>query len=215
MARIHMFSDESGDFTFKPTGSRFFLIATVTMGECSIGDELRELQRELAWKGIVIEAFHAKDDFPTTRRLVYDLIAKSDIRIDATCLEKRKTQPKVAADPAYFYKLATYLHFKYVVPRVANRSDDLMVVASSLTMKKKKAALHESVKDVVNQVSPTRRFVTAFFQNSTDPCLQLADYAAWAVQRKLEMGDSSWLDLIEPNIGTIFEPFKWGPRNYY
>jgi hypothetical protein len=215
VARIHMFSDESGDFTFKPHGSKYFLIATVTMGDCAIGNELRALQRELAWSGIVIEAFHAKDDFPATRRLVYDLISNSDVRIDATCLEKRKTEPKIAADSGYFYKLATFLHFKWVIPHVANRSDDLMVVASALTMKKKKVALHASVKDVVDQVSPTRRFVTAFIQNSTDPCLQIADYAAWAVQRKLEMGDSTWLEMIMPNVVSIFEPYKRGPRDYY
>ena len=210
-----MFSDESGDFTFKPIGSKFFIIASVTLNDCSVGDALQELQRELAWEGTVIEAFHAKNDFPTTRKKVYDLIAGSGLRIDATCLEKRKTQPHIAADPVYFYKLASFLHFKYVIPRVATRSDELMVVASSLTMKKKRAAIHQSVKDVVDQVSPTRRFVTAFLQNATDPCLQLADYAAWAIQRDLEMGDPTWLDLIRGNIMSIYQPFRWGPTTYY
>jgi hypothetical protein len=80
MARVHLFSDESGDFTFKSTGSKYFLIATVTMGDCTIGNQLQDLQRELAWEGPVIEAFHAKNDFPATKRMVYDLIAGSDIR---------------------------------------------------------------------------------------------------------------------------------------
>ena len=212
-----MFSDESGDFTFRtvPGASRYFLIATVTMSDCSIGDDLQALQRELAWQGTVIESFHASQDKNPVRDQVYDLIAQSNIRIDATALDKRKTEPSIASNPAYFYKLANFLHFKYVVPRVTTRTDDLMVVASSLQMKKKKGALHEAVRDVVYQVSPTHRFVTAFLSNATDPCLQLADYAAWAVRRKLEANDAHWYNIISNNVLSVFEPFATGTTLYY
>lgn len=217
MARVFIFSDEAGDFTFRrvPGASGWFLIATVTMSDCSVGDRLQALQRELAWQGIVIESFHATSDFPAVRKQVYGLMSQADIRIDVTALEKRKAEPAIAQDPSYFYKLASFLHFKYVIPRVATRSDDLMVVASALSMKKKKAALHTAVRDVVTQVSPTRRFVTAFLQNRTDPCLQLADYAAWAAQRKLERNDDSWFSLIAPQVRSLFKPFDTGPITYY
>lgn len=212
-----MFSDESGDFTFRRVrgASLYFLIATVTMGDCSVGDELQELQRELAWQGIVIDSFHAVNDRPTVRNRVYDLMAAADIRVDATALEKPKTQPHIVTQPWYFYKLANFLHFKYVVPQIATRADDLMVVASSLQMKKKKEALHQAVHDVVHQVSPTHRFVTAFLPNATDPCLQLADYAAWAVRRKLEANDDHWYNLIGHKIKSVFQPFSSGPNTYY
>lgn len=217
LGRVHMFSDEAGDFTFRTTtgASKYFIIATVTLGDCSVGDELQALQRELAWQGVVIEAFHASHDRPSVRNKVYDLMAAADIRIDATALEKPKTEPHIAQNHAYFYKLANFLHFKYVIPRVTTKSDDLMVVASSLQMKKKKEALHQAVRDVVYQVSPTHRFVTAFLRNDTDPCLQLADYAAWAVQRKLERGDAHWYNLIDHKISSVFEPFSGGVTTYY
>lgn len=163
----------------------------------------------------MIEAFHAVADKPNVRAQVYDLIAQSAIRIDATALDKTKTDPKIATRPHYFYKLASFLHFKYVIPRIATKADDLMVVASALQMKKKKDALHQAVRDVVHQVSPTRRFVTAFVQNKTDPCLQLADYAAWAIQRKLERGDGNWFDLVSHKVETVFEPFEHGRNTYY
>lgn len=212
-----MFSDEAGDFTFRttPGASRYFVIATVTLEDCSVGDELQALQRELAWSGVVVEAFHASQDRAGVRNRVYDLIAGSNIRIDATALDKRKTEPHIAKNPVYFYKRASYLHFKYVIPLVATKADDLMVVASSLTMKKKKDALHEAVRDVVSQASPTHRFVTAFLRNDTDPCLQLADYAAWAVQRKLEKGDAHWYNLIDHKVSSVFEPFSSGSNTYY
>lgn len=217
MARVFIFSDEAGDFTFRRVAgaSNYFLVTTVTMSDCSVGDSLQALQRELAWQGIVIESFHATNDFPRVRKKVYDLMAGADIRIDVTALEKPKTEPHISKDPWYFYKLASFLHFKYVVPRVATRSDDLMVVASALQMKKKKQALHAAVRDVVTQVSPTHRFVTAFLQNNTDPCLQLADYAAWAAQRKLERHDDMWFNMIAHKVRSVFEPFDSGPTTYY
>lgn len=217
MGRVYMFSDEAGDFTFRhgPGVSEYFLIATITVRDCAVGDALQALQRELAWNGTVLERFHAVDDKPAVRHQVYDLIARSDVRIDATALHKPKARPDVRSSPAYFYKLANFLHFKYVVPLVATRSDDLMVVASSLQIKKKRQALHDAVKDVVSQVSPTHRFVTAFIKNETDPCLQLADYAAWAIQRKLERGDDRWLKLIDGNLQSLFQPFARGRTEYY
>jgi hypothetical protein len=90
-----------------------------------------------------------------------------------------------------------------------------MVVASALQMKKKRQALHDAVRDVVTQVSPTHRFVTAFLQNSTDPCLQIADYAAWAIQRKLERGDDYWYNKIAHQIASVFTPFSRGGAIYY
>jgi hypothetical protein len=125
------------------------------MSDCSVGDKLQALQRELAWQGIVIESFHATNDFPAVRRQVYDLMAQADIRIDVTALEKPKTEPAIAQSPWYFYKLASFLHFKYVIPRVATRSDDLMVVASALSMKKKKAVLHTAVRDDSGVADPS------------------------------------------------------------
>lgn len=217
MGRIHIFSDEAGDFTFRRGNniSEYFLIATVTTRDCGVGDELQALQRELAWSGRVLERFHAVSDRPDVRQQVYDLIARSDVRIDATALHKPKAQPHLTTSPVYFYKMANYLHFKYVVPRVATSADELMVVASSLQIKKKRGAVSDAVHDVITQVSPTTRYVTAFFRNDTDPCLQLADYAAWAIQRKLERNDSAWFDLIADNVKSVFEPWAVGKTLYY
>lgn len=217
MSRVHLFADEAGDVTFRRGDgvSAYFLIATVTMNDCSLGDRLLALKRDLAWQGIDIQAFHAKADRYSVKQQVYKLIAESDVRIDVTALEKAKTQPHIAANPEYFYKLALYQHFKYVVPLVATRADDVHVVASSLQLGRKKAALHDSVKDVVEQACGARRFVTSFAENKTDPCLQLADYAAWATQRLLERGDDQYYRLIEDRVRSRFEPFAQASMTYY
>lgn len=214
--RTYVFTDESGDFTFRPDASRYFIIGSVAMSDCTIGEELLELRRELAWDGVSIEAFHASNDKRWVRDRVFDIIAAhGDLRCDATLLEKPKTQPHLASNHIRFYKTAMYLHFKYVVPRITERKEELAVVTSSLQIKRKKKAVHEAVKDVVDQVSPTRKFVTSFFQASADPCLQVADYVTWAIQRKFERGDLSAYEKVEHLVRTEFEPFARGTTTYY
>ncbi len=217
MVRTYVFEDEGGDFTFKRKrgASRYFIIGTATMDDCNLGERLLTLRREPMWQGTVLEQFHATTDRQRTRDQVFDLIADSDIRVDATILDKAKTQDHLRADPPAFYKQALYLHFKYVIPRVAGKHDDLAVVASSLQIKKMKGALAESVHDVVEQVASARRHITAFHQASTDPCLQVADYVTWAIQRKCESADDRSYKLIRHLIKSEFEPFKLGPTTYY
>ena len=215
--RVYLFGDEGGDLVFRRGNgnSRYFLIATVTMESCSIGEELLQLRRELAWQGTHLEMFHATSDKQRVRDRVFDKIAQSPIRIDATILDKTKAMDHLRSNPVQFYKEAWYLHAKYVVPKVCEPLDDLFVVASKLHINKKKDAVKHAVADVVEQVSPTAVFHSAFFPAVSDPCLQVADYAAWALQRKWELNDTRSYDLIKQLVASAFEPFLVGAKTFY
>jgi Protein of unknown function (DUF3800) len=222
MSRVHVFGDEAGDLVFKPAGngiSKHFIIGTVTMDDCSISDELIALRREFAWNGLQLDEFHATEDKQRVRDRVFDIIAQHDLRFDATIYEKRKAYPHTRADPLYFYKLAWFKHFGQVAPEIASHRDELLVVASSLQIKRKKkttkAAIHEAVTDVVNQVSPTVTFHCAFSPAQSDPCLQVADYMTWAIQRKFELGDDRSYELIKHQVSTAYDYFQYGYKTFY
>ncbi|MGH2748127.1 MAG: DUF3800 domain-containing protein [Actinomycetota bacterium] len=217
MARVYVFVDEAGDFIFKRKAgvSTYFIIGTVTMKDCQLGNDLIDLRRELAWNGFILPEFHAHNDVQRVRDRVFDVLAGREFRVDTTILDKTKAQDHLRADPLRFYKEAWFLHFKHVAPRIATSLDDLFVVASSLQIKRKKQAIHHAVADVVRQVSPTVIFHTAFWPAISDPCLQVADYATWAIQRKYERGDTRSHDLIADKIASEFEAFKLGPKTYY
>lgn len=217
MSRVYSFADEGGDFTFRHGSgiSRYFIIGTATMADTNVGTAVSDLRRELAWNRVVLEQFHAASDKQRVRDRVYTVIANSGIRIDATILDKTKTQDHLRADPLRFYKQACFLHFKFVAQRIAGSLDELLVVMSSLQIKRKKQAVHWAVQDVMQQVSPTALYQTAFWSAASDPCLQVADYATWAVQRKYELGDTRSYDLIRHLIKSEFQPFKVGKTTYY
>jgi hypothetical protein len=218
MADRYVFADEAGNFDFSPKqdASKYFILCTVTLNSCELGNEVLELRRQLAWRGIHLETvFHAnQDDYPIKKGL-YSMIAGAGLRVDATILEKRKAQPHLHKE-AYFYQMAWWLHFKWVAPLIVSQNDRLLVTASRLgETNKKRGLFYAAVLRVVQQVTPVADYRVAFWPHASDPCLQVADYCTWAIQRKWERGDASWHALIAPKIQTEKDIWAIGGKYYY
>jgi len=217
MSDRYVFADEAGNFDFSNGrgASRYFVLCTVTADHCEVGDALLALRRDLGWRGRHLDrVFHATEDPQAIRDEVFALLATSDFRVDATILEKRKAQPHLR-DEAALYKMAWYLHFKHVAPQVATGSDRMFVAASSLGTKKGRQALHTAVDEVVRQVSTCHSHRVAFWPTDSDPCLQVADYCTWAIQRKWESEDDRSHVLIASKIRSEFDAWRLGGITYY
>jgi hypothetical protein len=213
-----MFADEAGNFDFRttPGATQYFIIGSVTMADCAGGQQLMDLRRELAWQGVALEStFHATEDTQLVRDEVFRLLQPLDFRIDATILEKRKTQPHIQAKKEYFYKLAWHLHWKWVGPRILKPKDELLVIAASIGTKKRQKAVRLGIADVVVQSAPVSQWEVAFWPSNSDPCLQIADYCTWAIQRKWEKGDTRSYDLIKDKIKTEYDIWQYGDTYYY
>lgn len=129
-------------------------------------------------------------------------------------MEKRKTQPHLANDQERFYKMAWYLHFRHVAPLVTSASTELLVIAAQIGTKKRRKAMRLGIADVVDQ-STRCKWEVAFWPAASDPCLQVADYCCWAIQRKYERADTRSYDLINDKIKSEFQPFDSGQQTYY
>lgn len=220
MDRQYLFVDEAGNFDFrsKQGASRYFILTSVFMDDddCRVADSLLELRRELVWEGHpLIDAFHATSDKQAVRDRVFELISRMKIRVDATILEKRKTIPE-RQEMKKFYKLAWYLHARHVIPRCCTRDDDLLVVAASIGTHKEQVIIGGTVKDVVKQCGrSTDNTRVSYWPALSDPCLQVADYCCWAIQRKWEREDERSYVLIKDLIATEEDIFAISPRTYY
>lgn len=145
---------------------------------------------------------------------VFALISRHDFRVDATILEKAKAVTHRQQDES-FYELAWFLHLKHVAPRVAWADDELFVVSAAVATKKKRALMGRAVSDAVQQTARSAVALTTYRPAASDPCLQVADYCCWAIQRKWERGDPRSHVLIQDKIQTEFDAFSWGTRRYY
>lgn len=212
---VYIFADESGDFDFSNGGSEYFIVCAVTMDNVNAGHRLLDLRHELALEGHDIHAFHAMNDPWPIRTRVFSAIQASEIQVDAIALQKRKTYGRVATDEGRFYQLAWHLLFKHVAPRRCHVRDDLLVVAASLGTATRKTRFKNAVDKVVQQHSICRSVAVGFWPAPSHPCLQVADYCAWAIQRWKERGDEGPIDMIQSKIASYFEPFAENPTSYY
>ena len=219
MSRLHLFADEAGTFDFKsgPNISKYFIVCTIVMPSFEVANDLLELKRELAWaEGPLGDYFHATNDKPAVRDRVYEAILKHDFSVQASVMEKRKAHPKIRPTDHRFYQYGWYFHFKHAMPEILKGCDELHVTAASLGTKKNKAAFTDAVRDVISQTEGRKRKVrSSFWQCATDPCLQVADYCTWAIQRKWEMGQTHYHDLIAERISYEYDMFQKGTEYFY
>lgn len=214
---VYIFADEAGNFDFSNNrgASRYFTLVTATMENCSVGDRLLALRRDMGWRSIHLDSvFHATDDPQVVRDEVFEMIAEVEFRIDATLLEKRKAQPHLHRDES-LYKMAWYLHMKHVAPKIVNPDDRLFVVAAGLGTKRQRGRFYDAVYDVVSQVVRCRSYRVAFWPAVNDPCLQVADYCTWAIQRKWERGDTRSYDMIADKVASEKDIWSIGAKLYY
>lgn len=213
-----VFADEAGCFTFKRKNgaSRYFILCSATMSECTMSNELLSIRRRLVAKGEADrDKLHATSDSQSTRDEVFSVLAKYDFRVDCTILEKAKAQPQTRVDEPTFYKYAWFFHLKHVAPKLLSDGSKLLITAAALGTKKTKAVFKEAVNNSVQQVAPRDRWEVAFLDSAKDPGLWVADYCAWAIQRKWEVGDERSYALIADRIHTEFDLWKRGEQTYY
>lgn len=199
---VHVFADESGNFDFSTHkgASKYLILTTVTTTSCDIATEVLDLRRSLAFEGIdLVQAFHATEDKQAVRDRVYPILARYPIRIDTTLIHKERVYVHLR-DEFRLYKTLWYYHLRHMVPRISKPGDSLLVVASSLGTRKQQAARRDDLEDVVTQVAPGRAGKAQMWPAAIEPCLQVADYACWAIQRKWETGDDRSYNLIKHNI---------------
>lgn len=220
MPRRYVFADEAGDFEFvrKPNVSKYFIVCVIRADSCDMGNELLNLRRQLLWSKLPVkDHFHCSHDKQIVRDEVFELIRSMDLRIYATIMEKSKAQPQVRRTQDRFYKTGWYFLLKFVAHRIVQHDTELLLTTASIKTNKAQRVFTDAINDVVQQTIPRDQWLTTFCQASADPCLQIADYCTWAIQRKWESGgtDVRSYRFIEDKIDYEFDLWAHGDTHYY
>ena len=208
--RVYVYGDESGNFDFSngPGASRYFILTSVTVADHAIESDLQELRRQLTWEGeSLASGFHATNDKQRVRDRVFAVMARHDFRVDATILEKRKTDPGRRSQPR-LYSLAWYLHLAGLIPELVAVHDELLLIAASIGARDMRSEFQATVENIVGAQSPPGSLASTMWPSATAPLLQVADYCAWAIQRKWERSDTRAYNLVRHRIASEFEAFR-------
>ena len=213
-----IFADEAGCFTFerKPNVSKYFILCTVAAESCDVGSDLLALRRRLAMDGAELgDCFHACEDKQAVRNAVYDVIRQHKFTVQATIMEKTKAQPQVRSSRPRFYQYGWYYHFKHGTAGLIAPGAETLITAASIGTRKERASFKGAVDDVMRQTVRAKKWATDFWPAGADPCLQVADYCAWAIQRKWERGDTKSYDLIKDRITYEYDLWSRGQKHHY
>lgn len=186
------------------------------MNDLDIGHALAELRRDLLWQKLPVgDYFHATTDTQAVRDRVFDVILRHKIKIQATICEKAKADPALSKNKARFYKYPWYYTFKHGISPCVTDGDDVLVTAASIGTKKEKLTFTNELEDVLSQTVKQGRWVVDFRPSQCDPCLQAADYCAWAIQRKWERKDTRSYDLIQHLITREYDLWSRSTKLHY
>jgi hypothetical protein len=186
------------------------------MLNCDVRNGLQELRHELVWRNAPIrDYFHATEDKQVIRDAVFARLQDYQFKIQATVCEKSKAQPQVRRTKARFYKYPWFYHFKHGIRPYIRKNMSLIVTAASIGNRKEKLAFCNSSNDVLSQFMRPGTWAFDFRPSIADPCLQVADYCGWAIQRQWESGDDRSYRLIRDRVTYEYELWRRGTVHYY
>lgn len=224
MKTLYIFIDESGNFDFSPSGTKYFILTALsTTKPFDIASPLLNLRYQLLPNysgGESLEQrgyFHASEDAQAVRDSIFSIITKSDdeSRIDSVIAQKNKANPSFHGQHVQLYMKMGQALLKYTFNRATwHGYDHVVLVFSSLFDKKKRGILKQTFKSLIKQYAKTT-YALYFHDSKFDFCNQAVDYFGWAIYRKWESGDDRSYALVEEQIQSEFSIFSKGTTKYY
>lgn len=168
-----------------------------------------------------LRAFHAKDDCPEVREKFFKLIVDLDFKaefivarkIESVFITRHKRKENIFYDDLFSKLFENKLHkhkqnhIYYAVrgdrKRQAHVSDAIQTAILSFESKWKTKV---NSKIIMQPQSPVG-----------EPCLQIADYMNWAVQRAFVKNEDRYLKFVEERISFLVDLYDFDkyPKNFY
>lgn len=164
--------------------------------------------------------FHAKDDCPEVREKVYKLIKSLDFKAQFVVARKKEDifiKRHKKNENTFYNEIASRLLENKI------HQNNNIIYFEKRGNKIRQKLIEQSVQSAVlnfeakhnKKVETTSR---VFVQVPTDePCLQVADYMNWAIQRAFVKGDARYYDFIKEKVSFICDIYDFDkyPNNFY
>ena len=218
MSVLYLFLDHSGNFDFSPSGSKYIVLACLATEDThSLAGELHRLKHDIILHGHELEFFHASNDPPPVRRRVYSVLNQfNHYRVDTIAVEKAKTNPVLYEVWRFYPRILTIL-FNWVFKfKPASQYDRVIVFIDYLELPRDREAFLKGTKEaVMPHLTRGQRLDVFMHQSRSHFYLQAVDYFCWAMFRKYESGDTSYIALIPDKIKSDFDVFALGTTKWY
>lgn len=206
---LHVHLDESGDYSFTPRGSRYYVLAvTWTYTPTPLAADLSALRFQLIKAGYPrdgrdLVAFHARND-PAPRRdaVIGVLLNHSGWNFAAIVIDKPRVNP-VLCEPEVFYPKFAASVLKFVFRgRMRLGTTQVLVYTDTLPMTGKRAAAVEGMIKTTCANELIVPFQSSHHSDASNMWIQATDYCAWAIGKKWESGDVTDYNKLRPRLAA-------------
>ena len=224
-----LFGPKGRDRLQDPDANRFFMLGMASCADdARVAAQLDGLRVTLLahplYAGIpsmqaaarkTARAFHAKDDHPEVRARCFELIATLDFKFFAVIKDMRKVRDYVLSrnrmdsdyryHPNELYDLTVRMLFKQRL----HQSSQSRVVFARRGQSDRTAALSAQLEKTCARFLEENRLTSTAVVEIIPaypwdrPCLQIADYCLWALQRCYEKHEARFLRAIWPKVSLV------------
>lgn len=216
---LYLFIDESGNFDFSPSGTRYFVITSLTVKwPFEFLEQFSDLRHKLLKDGQDIESFHCSEDNRAVREEVFQIIEaiQDSLVFDSIVIEKQKCNPVIAEREVFYPKMLGFL-LRYICrqPRV-QLCKKLVIITDEIPVSKNRKSFKKTIKSTISEIVPQNISYEIYHHKSSSHfALQLVDYGNWTIFRKWERDDPLFYNKIKSSIRSEFDIFKSGNTEYY
>ncbi len=241
VAHNYFFVDESGDTTFynkrgqlivgQSGCSPILMMGFIeTTNPRTLRRALMKLQKEVIqdpyFQGVpslakTAIAFHAKDDIPEIRHLVYKLLATLDFRAQIVVARKSGEifQTNHHGKPYIFYDSLIVQLFQEVLHRHEQNS----IIFAKRGSRNRQIPLQNAIQQASNyfEVTSNSKMTSSITIQVQRPqgelCLSIVDYVNWAVYRAFTQGEMRYYDAIADKVDLLVDLYdfdNYGQHRY-
>ncbi len=235
-----LFGSKGRDRLSDPDAQRFFMLGMVRCADDeAAGTALNRLRKDLLENPLyesipsmqpdarkTARAFHAKDDHPEIRAKVFELLVGLDFRVYAVIKDMRAVRSYVQNrnrmhanyryTPNELYDLTVRMLFKqrlhkhdgYRITFARRGKSDRTRTLRNELEKTRRCFLEEQKKnhDPEIEIRPSYPW--------EEPCLQVADYCLWALQRCYERHESRFIRALWSKVSLLHDVDDPDGKNY-
>ena len=227
----YFFVDESGDPNFygkggdiivgQPGCSRILLLGFVRVED---PEQIRKCLSELRHETTVdsylrdipsikktLRAFHAKDDCPEVRMMVYKTLANQNFGVQAIVARKieRMFRSRYKGSKDKFYQDLVVRLFENEL----HKSERNIIIFSKRGNKIQQHTMRLAIEAGIERFKKkwdadvTTKLEIQTHKSSQDFMLQVVDYTNWSVQRAFEKGEMRYFDFLRDKYELIWDVF--------
>lgn len=232
----YFFVDESGDPNFygkggdiiigQPGCSRILLLGFVRTKEPNpIRESLSGLRNQIANDSYLkdipsikktLKAFHAKDDCPEVRMMVYKILAEQDFAIQVIVARKieRMFRSSYKGNRDRFYQDLVGRLFQNETHKAQINNICFSKRGNKIQQHTMRAAVQAGAQRFRQKwgTDVSTRLNIKTLNSSQDFMLQVVDYANWSVQRAFERGEMRYFNFLRDKFELIWDVFD--KKNY-